>query len=169
MRTVEPEPDAFEGFGQQVPEGQPIVLVNLLRFRPQVGAQGEELIGRQLYERYAKEFEPMLMGVGGRPIWRGVGRFVLIGPDGEHWDEIILVAYPSRNAYEQLVNSPGYRAHAGLRTMALEDSRLIVATAPQHISWLAWSLHKLVTRSRRRWDAGMAWLGRGVHGASRRI
>jgi uncharacterized protein (DUF1330 family) len=160
MRTVEPGPDAFEGFGQQVPEGQPIVLVNLLRFQPQVCAQGEELTGRQLYGQYAKALEPLLMAVGGRPVWRGQGRFVLIGPGGEHWDEVILVAYPSRGAFEQLRNSPEYRACAGLRTAALEDSRLIVATAPQHISWVAWSLHKLVTRSRRRRTVGMAWLRR---------
>jgi len=34
----------------------------------------------------------MLMAAGARPIWRANGRFVLIGPAGEHWDEIIMVA-----------------------------------------------------------------------------
>jgi uncharacterized protein (DUF1330 family) len=135
------------------------VLINLLRFRARVTAEGQEQTGRQLYERYAKEMEPALMDAGGRPVWRGVGRFVLIGPDGEHWDEIILVAYRSRNGFERMVNSPEYQACAWMRTAALEDSRLIVATAPQHTSRVAWSLYLLAARSRRRWAAGKAWLG----------
>lgn len=167
MKIVEPGVDAFEGLGQQVPEGQRVVMINLLRFRARVTAEGEELTGRRLYERYARALEPLLMAVGGRPIWRGQARFVLIGPGGERWDEVVLVAYPSRGAFERLVNLPEYRACAGLRTAALEDSRLIVATAPQHISWLAWSLHKLVTISRRRWAAGVARLDRTTLGGGR--
>jgi uncharacterized protein (DUF1330 family) len=163
VKTIEPGSDAFAELSRQVPEGQPIVLINLLRFRARVVAQGEELSGRRLYERYAKALEPLVMAVGGRPIWRAQGRFVLIGPGGEHWDEVILVAYPSRNAFERLVNSPGFRECTGLRTAALEDSRLIVATAPQHISWLAWSLHKLAATSRRRGAGGMAWLREAAH------
>jgi hypothetical protein len=92
----------------------------------------------------------MLMAVGARPVWRGTGRFVLIGPAGERWDEIILVAYPSRAAFERLVNLPGFGACAGLRAAALEDSRLIVASAPQRIGRLSWLVYSLVTRLRRR-------------------
>ncbi len=153
MRIVEPKAGVFEGFIRQVPDGEPIVLINLLRYRQRADLPGEELTGRQLYERYARIVEPMLMAVGARPIWRGQAQFLLIGPADERWDEIILVAYPSRAAFEQMVNTPEYRACAGLRTAALEDSRLIAATAPQRIGRIAWSVYKLATRVRRRGHA----------------
>jgi uncharacterized protein (DUF1330 family) len=109
---------------------------------------GEDITGRQAYQRYAKALEPIIMRVGGRPIWRGQARFVLIGPPDERWDEVILVAYPSRNAFQQMLATSGYKACAGLRTAALEDSRLIAATAPQTIGRVAWSLYRLTTKLR---------------------
>ena len=147
---TEPGPGALEAFTRHVGDGEPMVLINLLRYRQRADVPGRHLTGRQAYQRYARAVAPMLMAVGARPIWRGKGRFVLIGPAGEQWDEIILVAYPSRSAFERLVNLPGFRACAGLRTAALEDSRLIAVTAPQRIGRLTWLLYTLVTRLRRR-------------------
>ena len=126
------------------------MLINLLRYRQRADVPGQRLTGRQAYQRYARAIGPMLMAVGARPIWRGKGRFVLIGPAGEHWDEIILVAYPSRGAFDRLLDLPGFQARAGLRAAALEDSRLIAASAPQSISRLTWLLYRLVTRLRGR-------------------
>ena len=148
MRTVTVDPGAFEAFAREVPDGQPIVLINLLRYRQQTTVNGEDITGRQAYQRYAKALEPIIMRVGGRPIWRGQARFVLIGPPDERWDEVILVAYPSKNAFERMLATSGYRACAGLRTAALEDSRLIAATAPQTIGRLAWTLYRLMTTLR---------------------
>ena len=149
MGVIEAGPGALEAFIRHVGDGEPIVLINLLRYRQRADVPGEQLTGRQAYQRYARAVGPMLMAVGGRPIWRGQGRFVLIGPAGERWDEIILVAYPSRGAFERLLNLPGFRACAGLRAAALDDSRLIVATAPRRIGRLSWLLYTLVTRLRR--------------------
>jgi uncharacterized protein (DUF1330 family) len=138
----------LEAFARDVPDGQPIVLINLLRYRHQTTVNGEDITGRQAYQRYAKALEPIIMRVGGRPIWSGQARFVLIGPPDERWDEVILVAYPSRNAFQQMLATSGYQACAGLRTAALEDSRLIAATAPQTIGRVAWSLYRLTTKLR---------------------
>jgi hypothetical protein len=62
---------------------QPIVLINLLRYRHQVSVDGNEISGRQAYERYARALEPIIIGVGGRPLWRGQARLTLIGPPDE--------------------------------------------------------------------------------------
>jgi uncharacterized protein (DUF1330 family) len=123
------DPDALAALAREVPDGRPIVLINLLRYRQQTSVEGEELSGRQAYECYAKALEPIIMAVGGRLIWRGQARFALIGPPDERWDEVILVAYPRRSAFEGMLRAPEYQASAVLRTAALEDSRLIVATA----------------------------------------
>ena len=148
--TIDAAPSAFAAFTRAVPDGVPVVMVNLLRFREQTLVAGREVSGRQAYERYATAVGPIIMAVGGRPLWSGRARFVLIGPAQERWDEVILVAYPRRSAFERMLRSPEYRARAGLRTAALEDSRLIAVTTPRRMSRVAWSLYKLSTRFRRR-------------------
>ena len=149
MATVDAASDALAAFAREVPDGEPIVLVNLLRYRQRTSVDGVGLSGRQAYERYAKALAPSIMAVGGRPVWCGQARFVLIGPPEERWDEVILVAYPRRSAFERMLRTPAYRTSAGLRTAALEDSRLIAVTAPRRISRVAWSLYKLATTLRR--------------------
>jgi uncharacterized protein (DUF1330 family) len=143
MPTINPEPAAIEEFARQVPDGQPIVMINLLRYRDRAELDGEQLTGRQCYERYEQAVLPLLIGVGGRPVWRGRPRFVVIGPADERWDDAILVRYPTRSAFERMVNSPEYQAIMPFRTAALDDSRLIATTAPQSISRLAWCLFRL--------------------------
>jgi hypothetical protein len=87
---------------------------------------------------------------------------VLIGPAGERWDEVILVAYRRRRAFDRLIKAPQSGAHAYLRTAALEDSRLFVATAPQNISRAAWWLYGLAKRLRRSRSlrTPFVWVGR---------
>ncbi len=91
---------------------------------------------------------PFLSAVGGRPIWRGKVGDCVIAPPGEHWDDALLVEYPSRGAFERMVADPGYQAIMGLRTAALDDSRLIATRAPQHIGRLGWWLFKLFAARR---------------------
>jgi uncharacterized protein (DUF1330 family) len=53
---------------------------------------------------------------------------VVIGEDADRWDSVVLVEYPSRRAFLDMVSSPEYQAIAGRRTDALTDSRLIACT-----------------------------------------
>jgi predicted component of type VI protein secretion system len=62
-----------------------------------------------------------------------------------------LVEYPSRLDFERMVTTPEYQARAALRTAALEDSRLIAITGPQHIGRVAWWLLMLSVRVRGGW------------------
>jgi uncharacterized protein (DUF1330 family) len=149
MATIDAAPGTLEAFADDVPDDQPIALVNLLRFSKQAVIDGTQITGREAYERYVRALEPAIVAAGGRPIFRAQARTVLIGPSHERWDEVIVVLYPRRSAFEQLVRSPEYRSSAPIRTAALDDSRLIAATAPQRIRWVAWSLYKLAVRLRR--------------------
>ncbi len=137
-----------------VPDGQPVVMVNLLRFRERAayppGTAAEPVTGRQAYERYSQLTVPHLKKVGGRPIWRADARADLFAPKGERWDEVILVRYPSRGAFARMISDPDYQAGTVHRTAALEDSRLIATTAPQGIGRLAWWLFGLSSRFARR-------------------
>lgn len=146
MATIHPPPGALEAFGQAVPDGQPLAMINLLRYHERTQHEGEQISGRECYARYANALLPILMRVGGRPLWRGQVSHVLVGPPGETWDEAVLVGYPSRSAFDRMLADPAYQACAEMRTEALQDSRLIVAVAPQRIGRVAWTALRLAMR-----------------------
>jgi uncharacterized protein (DUF1330 family) len=142
MGAINPTPEQAAAFSTQVPDGQRLVMINLLRFRAWAnyppGTRTEKHTGREAYELYSRHAMQYLAEVGGRPIWRGQARFAVIAPAGEQWDEAILVEYPSRGAFERMIVSAGYQSGLYLRTAALDDSRLIATVAPQRIGRVAW-------------------------------
>lgn len=133
-RTVDPTREDLQRLAAEVPPGVPVVMLNLLRFRERAAypaGQGEPgASGRSAYAAYSREIQPILRRVGGQPLWRGEAKSAPIAPEGETWDEVLLVSYPSVGAFLEMVTSPDYRAITFHRTAALEDSRLI-ATLPE--------------------------------------
>ena len=103
----------------------PVTMINLLKFK----ADG----GRESYLRYAEEVQPHLERVGGSLGYAGDASGIVIGgDDSAWWDSILVVHYPSRAAFLDMVLDPAYIKIAVYRTKALADSRLI-ATDP----WVA--------------------------------
>lgn len=129
MPSIEPTPDQFAAFLEHVPDGKPIVMINLLRYRDQAayppGADASPCSGREAYQRYGEQALQHVASVGGRPIWMGSAQAVVIGPADEQWDDAVLVEYPSRQAFMEMVAKPDYQQCAVHRTAALADSRLI--------------------------------------------
>jgi uncharacterized protein (DUF1330 family) len=115
------------------PEGRPVVMINLLRYRDQAsyepGSGFEACSGREAYERYSRYAIRFVRSRGGAVAWQGAAIAVLLGPSGERWDDALLVRYPSKQAFLDMVGDPEYLAITVHRTAALEDSRLI-ATLP---------------------------------------
>jgi uncharacterized protein (DUF1330 family) len=89
-------------------------MLNLIELLPDGGAER--------YAEYGVAVAPLLAGVGGRVVWSGLGAETLIG-DG-HWDLVLLVQYPSRQALLDMIGSPEYQAIAHLRTEALVRAEL---------------------------------------------
>ena len=52
----------------------------------------------------------------------------VIGPADEEWDEMILVQYPSRAAFIDMITSADYLAAHVHREAGLADSRLVATT-----------------------------------------
>lgn len=144
MPIVNPTVAHIEAFERATPDSKPIVMVNLLKFRERaeysesgaIGAIGEAGTGREAYARYSKAVMPLLWEVGGQPLWMGKARATVIAPDGESWDEVLLVHYPSRSAFLRMVKSEPYQAIIHHRTAALADSRLIETRAVPLPRWL---------------------------------
>ena len=97
----------------------PVHMLNLLRFKTEGG--------REKYREYAKHNAPLLAKVGGKAISRSRARATLIG--GEDWDTVLVVEYPSRKAFLDMVLSDEFQQIKHLRQEALEDSRLICMQA----------------------------------------
>jgi uncharacterized protein (DUF1330 family) len=97
--------------------GGPVVMLNLLRFRP-VG-------GRESYQRYAEALGPAINARYGVQVeYLGDGERALVAEDGQAWDMVLLVRYPSRQAFAAMIRDPEYRAISHLRTEALVESVL---------------------------------------------
>jgi uncharacterized protein (DUF1330 family) len=112
-----------------IPDGHPVVMLNLLRYRaaaryPEAGGF-EPCSGRRAYQRYSREAVRFVAGAGGGVVWRGAAQVGLIAPPGERWDDVLLVSYPSKQAFLDMIADPGYQAIVVHRTAALEDSRLL--------------------------------------------
>lgn len=118
MASINPTPEQIQAFMSAPIEG-PILMVNLLRFK-QDG-------GRDEYLRYAQLVGPHLARVGGRVVFHASAKATVIGDDA--WDEVLIVEYPSRQAFLDMVGNEDYQAAAKHRTRALVDSRLYCTEA----------------------------------------
>jgi uncharacterized protein (DUF1330 family) len=119
-----------EQFGQLVRDGElqggPVVMLNLLKFKP--AAAGAAGSGSEAYARYGEAALRMIEAQGGRLLWSGRADQVLIGDPRQDWDVVLLVQYPSRRAFVEMVTRPEYlEAHAD-REAALERTVVLACT-----------------------------------------
>jgi uncharacterized protein (DUF1330 family) len=133
MASIDPSPEQLAHFLGHADVEKPIVMLNLLRFRARTqyppGTDAAACSGREAYARYAAVALAKVAEVGGRLVWMASADASLIGPDGEVWDEVALVEYPSRQAFLRMIEMPDYQAAVVHRSAALADSRLIPTEA----------------------------------------
>jgi uncharacterized protein (DUF1330 family) len=116
--AVDPTGSDLKRYLEEDPGGE-VVMLNLLRF-----AEG----GRPSYERYAEEIQPFLEKVGARVVYLGDCSTSLVPADGTGWDAVLLVSYPSRQAFSAMVADPDYQRITHLRTEALSEAVLQATT-----------------------------------------
>ncbi len=97
-------------------DGEPVVMLNLLRFA------GDD--GRASYMRYAQAAAPALEKTGARTLYAGDCLTTLVAPEGHDWDAMIVVRYPSRTAFLEMIKDPDYQAITHLRSEGLEAAVL---------------------------------------------
>ena len=136
----------------QIPDDHPFAVINLLLYKEWAayppGTVTEKLTGEQAYERYSELSIPFVDKVGGVPMWRGHLAVNLIGPVDNRWDEILIMQYPRRSAFQSMLSDPEYQAIVFHRTAGVKDSRLYGATSPESIGPMKWNLIKLSLKLR---------------------
>jgi uncharacterized protein (DUF1330 family) len=112
--AVNPTGTDLKSFLAEDPD-QPVVMLNLLRF-----VSG----GAERYEEYLEHVAPHLTAVGGSIVYYGRGTAPLVADEGQAWDAVLLVSYPSRRAFSEMVRDPAYQAGTHLRTEAVVEAVL---------------------------------------------
>ena len=88
----------------------PIVMVNLLKFKPDGGAAE--------YAKYSAGVQPLLKKAGGQILFSGAAKYCWIG--NADWDAVALVEYPNKEALMEMATSPEYQAIHHHREAGLE-------------------------------------------------
>src|SRR4051794_40893176 len=101
--------EGFAAFAARAEEASPLVMLNLLAFNPDGG--------RERYEEYGEAVAPLLVKAGGRIAFAGNPAAALIGEGS--WDLVVLVEYPTRQAFLDMIGSSEYQAIGHLRSEAL--------------------------------------------------
>ena len=109
LNAMGPTPEQAQAF-MQLPD-QPVVMVNLLKFRDG-GA------GAADYREYGRNVEKILSSIGAEIIFSGECKTRFIG--GAECDRIAMVRYPNSRALLQMAQSAEYQAISGDRTSGLE-------------------------------------------------
>jgi uncharacterized protein (DUF1330 family) len=119
--AVDPKGVDLKRYLQEDPGG-PVVMLNLLRFKPDGG--------RESYAQYAQALQgTYLAKYGAEVVYAGQGSTALVAEPGQEWDAVLLVRYPSRQAFSQMVADPDYQQFTHFRTEALMEA-VLQATTP---------------------------------------
>ncbi len=105
-------PDVFARFLADEDDG-PVVMLNLLRFVPDGG--------RERHLEYLRMAEPILARFGAKILFRGDGLDVLTTGEVPGWDAVLLVQYPRRTAFREMVEDPEYQVAFEVGKSALAD------------------------------------------------
>jgi uncharacterized protein (DUF1330 family) len=111
--------------------GSPVVMLNLLKFRPKAAyADGRpsDLTGSQAYDLYAAPMQKVIEKHGGRVIFGGEIASLVVGEVEDLWDSCVLVEYPSATAFATIVTSPEVTEIGVHRAAGLEGQLLIRVT-----------------------------------------
>ncbi|MEM5473132.1 DUF1330 domain-containing protein [Hoeflea sp. AS60] len=122
---VDPTKEAFALFREMDGPG-PVHMLNLVKFREQaVYDDGTVATGAEAYASYGRESGPVFKRLGGRQVWVGTPKLMLIGPESEAWDIAFIAEYPDKDAFVAMLRDPDYRKAVRHRQAAVADSRLI--------------------------------------------
>ena len=109
-----------------LPDDEPVVMVNLVRFRAR-SLDGDGT-GWDAYQRYSAAVIKLIKARAGTILWAGNADAVAFGEAAANrWDYVVLVRYPSRAAFLDMMTSADYAAANRHRVNGAED-HVILAT-----------------------------------------
>jgi uncharacterized protein (DUF1330 family) len=128
--SITPNRDQFAALAAAASsDDEPVVMLNLLKFKDRATENTDES-GAEAYRRYGDAATAMIEERGGKVLWAGRADQILIGNPDEPWDQVLLVEYPSRGAFIDMVTQPEYDDAHAHRESGLERT-IVVACTPR--------------------------------------
>ena len=130
-----PNDEQMAGFLEE-DEGQPIFMVNLLKFKDKAeypDKRETDLTGKEAYAIYSQEVVKHLEKVGGMPIFGGKVARLMLGEVEDLWDTVAIAMYPNRKAMLDMISDPEYIKSAQHRVAGLEGQLNIETNSPLDI------------------------------------
>ena len=109
----------------------PVVMVNLLKFRERAvysDGRPDDSSGAEAYMRYADRMRAIVESAGGRLLFSGDVKGLIVGVAEELWDVVGLVEYPSVAEFRRITTSPEVQAIGVHREAGLAGQLLIMTT-----------------------------------------
>lgn len=113
----------------QDPTPGPIAMVNLLKFHDRAQYQDgrpDNISGREAYMRYVAKMAGIVEAAGGRFLFSGDVKQLVIGEVEELWDAVGIAEYPSRAEFHRIATSPQVQAIGVHREAGLAGQLLIL-------------------------------------------
>ncbi|PJG52677.1 DUF1330 domain-containing protein [Bradyrhizobium forestalis] len=106
----------------------PVVMLNLMRFHAR--SRDGNGSGWDAYLRYSAITVPMIRARGGTLLWTGEAKAVALGPhQGNQWDFVALVTYPTVAAFLDMMTSEAYETQADPHRRNACAEHVIIATS----------------------------------------
>lgn len=124
---IDPTPPQFAAFSA-ADRSAPICMVNLLKFREKAEYDDRRdaggISGAEAYNLYGAVAARKIAEVGGKILWGSPAEMTFIGDGRDDRDVVIVVYYPSHQAFLTMVAEPDYQEasphrHAGLARTAI--------------------------------------------------
>jgi len=94
--SVDPAGQDLKRYLKEDPGG-PVVMLNLLKYRPG---------GERSYHSYSAALEEYLPSIGAEVLYVGNCSTTLVAPATWDWDAVLIVRYPSRQAFSAIGRRP---------------------------------------------------------------
>jgi uncharacterized protein (DUF1330 family) len=121
---------------QQLDQAAPVVMLNLMRFRAR-SLDGDGT-GWDAYLRYSALTVPMIKARGGTLLWTGNAQAIALGEqDGNAWDYVVLVYYPTLAAFTDMMTSADYENRCDPQRRNGCAEHVIIATAEAYSKFKA--------------------------------
>lgn len=125
--AIYPQAEQFQALLAEC-DGKPVVMVNLLRFKPRADEPDTGRSGEEAYRRYGEAMIAFVRSKGGRLLWSGRLTSQVIGTGGEDFHTVAIVEYPSRRAFVEIAMDPHVAEIGKHRAAGLEMQWLLATT-----------------------------------------
>jgi len=127
LNALDPTPEQIKNFLSHKKAGEPVFMLNLLKFKDKATYKdGEEISGREAYGRYARALSEMVKGQEGfGAVFGGNAGAWLIGEGEGEWDAVGIFRYPDAQTMFATVSSNAYRKIHKHRRAGLAGQLLI--------------------------------------------